>query len=130
MTKTVDAIELATAAFEKGRESLAYQLLSRSPSKARGVPLLIEKKMWDEAISAAADSGDASLLIYTLNCAKENGANLVLKNCLKKSEIARNEWSYYVPEEDKLEASKDTSRYVLQQIKVALKEGKKMSMGS
>lgn len=125
MTEPVDAIELATAAFEKGRENLAYKLLSKSPSKSRGVPLLIERGMWDEAISAAADSGDASLLLHTLELAKEANAIKQISKILSSNSIARNEWSHFVPKSEKLESLKNTDRYLVNHIKDCLENDKR-----
>ncbi|EAX96762.1 hypothetical protein TVAG_288630 [Trichomonas vaginalis G3] len=89
MTEPIDYIDLATTAFNIGNKPLAVALLAANPAKARGVPLLIDRGQWDEALNAAIDSSDTSLIVFALNKARDEEQDDPLEAILKSSEIAR-----------------------------------------
>lgn len=89
MTEPIDYIDLATTSFNIGNKPLAIALLAANPAKARGVPLLIDRGQWDEALNAAIDSSDTSLIVFALRKARDEEQDEPLEAILKSSEIAR-----------------------------------------
>ena len=129
MKEPLDLINVASAAFEKNRTELAYRLLELNPSKAKGVPLLVQKKAWDQAIYAAAESNDVSLLLYTLNEARAQGAEEAIKKCVKKYAIARDSWSKVTVGDEKLKMLKLSHREQVTMLKQAYEESEKCPKG-
>lgn len=73
MKMPIDYVEIAKAAFSIGRNNLALLLLEKNKAKARAVPLLVEQGQWREAMIAAINSYDSSLLVYTFERAMNAG---------------------------------------------------------
>ena len=103
MEEPIDYIDLATTAFNAGRNDLALALLNENPAKARGVPLLIDRNKWDEALTAAVDSSDTSLIVYALEKAREEEQDDALANALLTSPIVRGTWLCVCDDEAKEE---------------------------
>ncbi|OHT05534.1 hypothetical protein TRFO_26670 [Tritrichomonas foetus] len=91
MDQPLDFIDLASTAFEVNKNELAISLLEINPAKARGVPLLLKRGHWDEALQASIDSCDVSLMLYAFESAfKENKEALI--RVLDKNYSARFIW--------------------------------------
>jgi len=118
MKEPVDYIDLATTSFEIGKNDLALNLISHNPAKARAVPLLIARKKWNEALDAAVDSSDASLIIYALEMARDAKQNEPIQTILEKSKVARDIWHKMdISDEERIKNLKMNKRDLLYRIK-------------
>ena len=121
MKEPIDYIDLATTAFEIKKNDLALVLLSENPAKARGVPLLINQKLWEQAIEAAINSYDTSLIIFALEKIKESCKIEIFDQFLEKNQILRDIWlKMPLNEQDKEKYLKLNKRDLLINIKSKL----------
>ena len=89
MDQQVDRIDLATTAFELGRTDLAVILLENNKAKARGVPLLLMREKWEEALNAAIDSADTNLIVFAFQEAKKAEQTEIIDSLLEASPMTR-----------------------------------------
>ncbi|OHT02373.1 hypothetical protein TRFO_30570 [Tritrichomonas foetus] len=112
MESNIDRVELATCSFELAsklddfelsmeKEKLALALLKSVPAKSRTVPLLIKRGEWSDAVEAAVDSNDSSLLVYVLKSATEQNQDSIVRDCITKHLIALDGWLQLHPDEPK-----------------------------
>lgn len=64
--------ELASTAFDEGRDGLATELLNHEPRAGKQVPLLLKMQQHALALDKAIESGDTSLILYVLLELKKN----------------------------------------------------------
>jgi hypothetical protein len=106
----VDYVDLATLAFDLAesakdpaeaaeKRALASALLELNKVKARSVPLLIRREQWSDAVEAAVNSNDMSLLVYVLKVASEKNQDEIVRKCLSRHAIAIEGWFKLHPEE-------------------------------
>jgi len=100
MKEPIDYVDLATTSFSDGKTELALALLEANPAKARGVPLLIKRGQWKEALESAIQSSDNSLILYSILKAKEANQNTIINNVLKDNPVARAIWRINLSEQE------------------------------
>lgn len=110
MENSIDRVDLATSAFELAsnldditlsaqKADLAIQLLKTVKAKSRAVPLLIKRHEWAEAVEAAVESNDSSLLAYVLKSATEQNHDSIVRDCITKHLIALDGWLQLHPDD-------------------------------
>ncbi|KAI5534098.1 regulation of vacuole fusion, non-autophagic [Trichomonas vaginalis G3] len=102
MNMSIDYVEVAKTAFDINRVSLGLKLLECNKAKARAVPLLVSQGQWRDALTAAINSADSSLLVYTLEQAMNNGQYLLLSEFLqnKDNRDIRNIYLRLLPDDE------------------------------
>jgi hypothetical protein len=107
----VDYVDLATVAFDLAeaakdatvsaeKRALAHALLKLNKVKARSVPLLIRREQWSDAVEAAVNSNDMSLLVYVLKMASQKNQDEIVKECLNRHAIALGAWFKLHPDDE------------------------------
>jgi hypothetical protein len=101
---TMDQVELASVAYQIGKEELGNFLLNKNSVKSRCVPLYLQHNEWSKAVEAAEQSNDTALLVYVLEEAKKAGNTSFIQDSLKKYPSAVHAWLSLFPNEaDKVE---------------------------
>jgi hypothetical protein len=99
----VDFIDLSTTAFQiPDREDVALRLLEKNEAKARGVPLLIKRGRWEEALHFAVSSCDANLMLYAFREAKAVGKEKKMEKIFAENEQARDIWAKFTSGENRV----------------------------
>lgn len=100
----IDYVDLATVAHSLNNEELARALLKENLVKSHCVPLHIKMGLWGEAIEAAVESNDTSLVLFVFEEAQkvylqspENMATF--REYLSKHPIALDTWFSMNPED-------------------------------
>ena len=106
----IDRVELANCSFDLSskltdpnlsyeKEKLGLALLKSVPVKSRTVPLLIKRGEWQEAVEAAVESNDASLLVFVLKAATDQNQDAIVRQCITKHPSALSGWLSLHPDE-------------------------------
>lgn len=130
----IDRVELAAssfdlaersddAAFKSQKENLAIRLLKTVPSKSRTVPLLIQRNEWSEAVEAAVESNDSSLLAFVLKSATEQHQDSLVRDCITKHLIALDGWLKMHPDEPQKAELLEKSGLLRDSLFLRFKEG-------
>ena len=72
MDQPIDLIDIASYAFDVDNTTVATKLLEINESKSRSVPLTIKRDEYmDQALAAAVNSYDTSLMLFAFDEAKK-----------------------------------------------------------
>lgn len=130
----IDRVELAASSFDLSertednafkvqKENLAILLLKTVPAKSRTVPLLIQRGEWSEAVEAAVESNDSSLLAFVLKSATEQNQDSLVRDCITKHLIALDSWLKMHPDEPQKAQLLEKSGLLRDSLFIRFKEG-------
>ena len=120
MDQPIDLVDLATTAFDIESEDIAITLLDANTAKSRGVPLLLKREKWEEALSFAVSSNDMSLILYAFDEVKKQEKDDELDKIFEAFPIAREIWVKVLKGDDKIEFLKKMNREDLEMFKYYL----------
>ena len=102
---------------------MAILLLKTVPAKSRTVPLLIQRGEWSEAVEAAVESNDSSLLAFVLKSATEQNQDSLVRDCITKHLIALDSWLKMHPDEPQKAQLLEKSGLLRDSLFIRFKEG-------
>ncbi|KAH0790867.1 hypothetical protein GPJ56_005288 [Histomonas meleagridis] len=120
MDQPTDLIDLATTAFDIENEDVAITLLDTNTAKSRGVPLLLKREKWDEALAFAISSNDMSLILYAFEEARKQERDTEMQEIFNKNQIARDLWVKMLKGDEKIEFLKTMGKEDLEMFKYLL----------
>lgn len=135
----IDRVELAASAFDlserseevnfKGqKENLGILLLKTVPAKSRTVPLLINRNEWSEAVEAAVESNDSSLLAFVLKSATEKRQDSLVRDCITKHLTALDGWLKMHPNDPQKAELLEKSGLLRDSLFLRFKEGENVEI--
>ena len=95
MAGGIDYVDMAKTAFNNGRNDLGLLLLEENKAKSRAVPLLLERGEWEDALNAALNSYDTSLIMFTFETLENANQKKIIEDCLWTSKLCRDSWILY-----------------------------------